>query len=255
MKKDHSWPQVSIVTPVYNSAGFLPATLDSIRDQTFNNFEHLVVDDGSTDESLSILERYAASDNRIRIIRLGGNSGPAKARNAAIEAASGRYIAFIDSDDVWLPNKLEIQLAFMAAMNAPVSFTSYFKMTEEGVDTGGVVNAMDVVTYKDLLRSNFIGCSTAIYDSQTVGKVLMPDILKRQDYGLWLRIARAGYAAYGISKPLVRYRVRESSVSSNKVVAAKYHWKVLREVGKLNLVSAAFYFIQYAYLGIRKQRT
>jgi glycosyltransferase involved in cell wall biosynthesis len=255
MRVNHDSPLVSIITPVYNSAVFLPATLNSICNQTFRNFEHLIVDDGSTDESLSILERYSALDSRIKIIRLKGNNGPARARNAAIEKARGRYIAFIDSDDLWLPHKLESQLAFMAEKQAAVSFTSYFKMTEEGSDTGGVVNALDVVSYRDLLKSNFIGCSTALYDTQKVGKVFMPDILKRQDYALWLKITKVGHTAYGLSTPLVRYRVRETSVSSNKLVAAKYHWKVLREVEGLSYISSAFYFIQYAYLGIRKKRT
>ncbi len=255
MKLNGDTPLVSIVTPVFNSANFLPETLNSIRTQTFEDFEHLVVDDGSTDESVSILERYASQDVRIRIIRLKGNNGPAKARNAAIESARGRYIAFVDSDDLWLPQKLELQLAFMAEKQAPVSFTSYLKMTEGGVNTGGIVKAMAMVSYKNLLKSNFIGCSTAIYDTQLVGKVFMPDILKRQDYGLWLKIAKAGHIAYGMSTPLVRYRLRENSVSSNKFVAAKYHWKVLREVETVGLIRSVFYFIQYAYLGIRKQRT
>lgn len=247
-------PLVSIVTPVYNSADFLPETLESIRMQTFKDFEHLIVDDGSTDKSSSILERYASQDARIRIIRLKGNSGPAKARNTAIEEARGRFIAFVDSDDVWLPQKLELQLSFMAKKKSPVSFTSYFKMTEEGLDTGGIVKAKPTVTYKDLLRSNFIGCSTAIYDTQKVGKVFMPNILKRQDYGLWLEITKSGNVAHGISEPLVRYRIRENSVSSNKFLAAKYHWKVLREVENLNLAKAFFYFTQYAYYGICKKR-
>lgn len=255
MKLKKESPLVSIVTPVYNSAKFLSATLESVGKQTFKDYEHLIVDDGSTDESFSILERYASSDPRVRIVRLKGNCGPAKARNAAIELARGRYIAFIDSDDIWFPQKLDLQLAFMAEKQAPLSFTSYFKMTEDGVDTGGIVTAMNVVRYQDLLKSNFIGCSTAIYDSQLVGKMFMPDILKRQDYGLWLKIAKAGHVAYGMTTPMVRYRLREKSVSSNKFVAAKYHWKVLREVEKLGIIKSAYYFVQYAYYGISKHRT
>jgi len=247
-------PLFSIITPVYNSAKYLSETLDSVQAQTNKNYEHLVVDDGSTDASLLILEKYASLDSRIKIIRLKGNNGPAKARNAAIEVATGRYIAFIDSDDLWLPNKLELQLSFMEEKKSAVSFTSYFKMSEDGKDTGGIVKAMVSVSYRDLLRSNFIGCSTAIYDTQLVGKVFMPEILKRQDYGLWLKIAKAGNTAYGLSTPLVRYRVRKKSVSSNKLVAAKYTWQVFRDIEKLGIARSVFYFIQYAYLGYRKKK-
>jgi glycosyltransferase involved in cell wall biosynthesis len=173
------------------------------------------------------------------------NSGPAVARNRAIEAASGRYIAFLDSDDVWLPDKLAKQLEFASTANAAVTFTSYRKIDESGTLISPVIRAPERVWYRKLLRSNVIACSTAMYDTEICGRVLMPLIRKRQDYGLWLRILRGGYEAHGMSDDLVRYRLRPGSVSGNKLSAAHYHWKVLRDVEELSRISAAYYFAQY----------
>ena len=245
---------VSVITPIYNSRDFLQQTIEGIQSQTFSGWELILVDDGSTDGSVLIAEELSKSDERITLIRLSGNAGPAKARNAGIELARGRYVAFCDSDDIWLPDKLERQLYALSHSDAAVCFSSYYKMLEDGVKTDRIVLAKQMITYDILLCSNYIGCSTALYDTHRCGKVFMPDIIKRQDYGLWLRILSAGHTAIGLTEPLVYYRVRADSVSSNKIKAAYYHWKVLRSVTDVSFFLAVRLFAQYAWIGVRKHQ-
>lgn len=245
-------PLVSVVTPVHNAAAFLAQTVEAVCQQTFADWELLLVDDGSSDGSLQLCRQLAATDARIKVTALAQKSGPAKARNTAIELAEGRYIAFCDSDDVWLHDKLEKQLTVLGNSDAAICFSSYFKMEEDGTRTGRVVAAPPRVTYAMMLRSCSIGCSTAIYDTARCGKVLMPDIQKRQDYGLWLSILQKGHTAIGLHEPLVHYRLRKDSISANKLKAAHYHWNVLRVVAGVGRLQAAWLFAQYAWLGLRK---
>ena len=245
---------VSIVTPVYNSRYFLQQTIYGIQSQTFPGWELLLIDDGSTDGSDFIAEEHARNDDRITLIRLSGHFGPANARNVGIEKARGRYIAFCDSDDIWLPDKLERQLYALSHNDAAVCFSSYYKMLEDGVKTDRIVLAKPMITYDMLLCSNYIGCSTALYDTHRCGKVLMPDIIKRQDYGLWLRILSADHTAIGLPEPLVYYRVRAGSVSGNKIKAAYYHWKILRSATNVSFFFAIRLFAKYAWIGMRKHQ-
>lgn len=244
---------VSIVMPSYNTARFLRATVESVLAQTFDDWELLAADDQSTDESLEILHQYRSRDPRIRVLALDGHHGPAGARNAAISAARRPYIAFIDSDDIWLPRKLERHVAFMQEEGSALSFTAYRKIDEDDAP-GGLVSVPRTVDYDALLYSNCIGCSTAIYDTARLGKVFFPDIPRRQDHGLWLKILRKGVRAHGLNDPLTLYRVRKKSVSSNKLVAAAYQWQLYRRVEGLSLGSALLHFAGYAYKGARKAR-
>ena len=246
-------PVVTVVMPVYNSQQYLTESLSSVLSQTLVDFELIAIDDYSSDSSLLILESYASNDARVRVIGLDQNSGPAVARNVGIREAKGRYIAFIDSDDIWLPNKLAIQLELMQSTQSAIVFSSYSLIQEGQRGSGAVVCAPAKVTYPMLLKSNYIGCSTAMYDTKKVGKVYMPEIRFRQDYGLWLRILRNGHAALGVSEPLVRYRVRKESVSSNKPRAALYHWKVLRAESNTPLPMALYYFVWYVVLALKKR--
>lgn len=244
---------VSIITPSYNSAHFITKTIESVIEQTYQEWEIIIVDDCSTDNSIDIVKEYQTKDSRVKLIQLARNSGPAVARNKAIEEARGRYIAFLDSDDIWFSQKLEKQIPFMKEKDAVLSYTSYQKIEEDGTPRGTVKVPVSV-NYKKMLNSNYIPCSTAVLDSYKLGKVLMPNILKRQDYGLWLKILKMGHIAYGINEPLAYYRVRRCSVSSNKLIAAKYQWKVYREVEKLDIFNSAYHFMKYAYIGLRKYR-
>jgi glycosyltransferase involved in cell wall biosynthesis len=221
--------------------------------QTYQDWEMLIVDDVSPDNSNEIIEEYYKKDSRIKFIKLEKNSGPAIARNRAIEEAKGRYIAFLDADDIWYENKLEKQIKFMNERNLALTYSSYDLMDEENNNLGTFLTKNKVM-YTDLLKTNSIGCLTGIYDVEKVGKVFMPNIIKRQDYGLWLKILKKVDYAEGILEPLAKYRIMKNSVSSNKLIAAKYVWKLFREVEKLNIFQSIYYFCFYVYYGVRKYK-
>lgn len=247
-----SRPLVSIITPVYNSQEFIEETAKSIFSQTISDWEWLVVDDGSTDNSLQLLQDLASRERRLTVFRTGGREGAAVARNIAISASSGRFIAFLDSDDLWEPEKLALQTAFMIERKAVMSHTAYRTMFEDGTDTGRVISVQDVVSYDELLDYNMIGCLTAMYDSDILGKELMPNVKLRQDYGLWLKILRKGHVACGLNTVLARYRIRQNSISANKLRAARYTWEVLRHVEDLPVYKAAPHFLRYVCKSVEK---
>ncbi|OOE73675.1 MULTISPECIES: glycosyltransferase family 2 protein [unclassified Salinivibrio] len=248
-----TYPLVSIITPLYNCESHIHDTVLSVIKQTYPHWELLLVDDCSTDSSLTIALQYANDDPRIRVIRMTTNSGAAVARNAAIKEAEGQFIAFLDSDDLWLPHKLEKQLDFMHQKNCALSFSAYQKIDERGKDLG-VVGVPETVSHQELLKTCVIGCLTAMYDSQKIGKVYMPLIRKRQDFGLWLSILKKIDIAYGISEPLAQYRVRRDSISANKLKAAQYTWHLFRHVEQLSLIKSVYYFIHYACRGVLRTK-
>ena len=231
-------PLVSVVMPVYNAATTLGASVRSVLAQTHGDWELLVTDDGSTDDSWDALEAFARADERIKPERGPGRSGTAGARNAAIGRADGDYVAFLDSDDLWLPTKLDRQLAFAARGSAPLTFTSYFKVDAafDGEAVGWapndrIVRARPMLDYRAMLQQNHIGCLTAMYDRQALGTRFMPDLRKRQDYALWLSILRDGTTARGLIEPLALYRDRRpGSLSSNKLSLVEYNWTLYRHV-------------------------
>lgn len=244
---------ISIITPLYNSAEFLSDTIRSVQNQTFNNWEMILVDDCSADQSSGIAQSFADRDSRIRLIRLNKNLGAAVARNVAMEAAQGRYIAFLDSDDLWLPSKLETQLSFMQKKGIDFSFSAYEKIDEQGKPLG-FMGVPAKINYNQLLKCCVIGCLTAMYDTEKLGKVYMPLVRKRQDFGLWLRLLKKTEFAYGIQEGLGQYRVRNDSISSNKVSAAIFNWRVYREVEKLSLLKSSYYFSHYLVRGVLRQK-
>lgn len=244
---------VSIIIPLYNAEKYIAEALLSIQAQSYAHWELLVVDDCSSDGSIALVEAAREHDPRINIIQLSRNSGAAVARNTGIAAASGRYIAFLDSDDVWLPGKLERQVNFLRENNRSVCFSAYKKIDEAGVDIGDV-GVPSRVTYAELLKTNVIGCSTVIYDTHFFGKVEMPLIRKRQDYGLWLRLLKKVDYADGLSERLVRYRVRAGSISSNKANTSTYNWRLYRQVEGLSLLKSTYYFLHYAVRGVLRHR-
>lgn len=246
-------PLVSVITPIYNCQSYLQATVLSVINQTFYDWELILVDDKSGDESLMIAQQLAKEDNRIRVISLDENSGAAVARNKGIDLAEGRYIAFLDSDDMWLPEKLEKQISFMERENVAFSYSAYKKVDEHGNDLG-TIGVPAQVSYTDLLKVCSIGCLTAVYDTESLGKVYMPMIRKRQDLGLWLKILKRIPFAYGINETLALYRVRNNSISANKLNAASYTWKLYREIEKLNIFYASYVFVCYAINGLFRSR-
>lgn len=232
---------VSVITPSYKSERFISQTIESVLDQTYTKWEMIIVDDLSPDNSNEIVEKYCKKDSRIKLIKLNKNSGPAVARNRAIEESNGRYISFLDADDLWKSEKLEKQIKFMQDKDCSLSYSAYETMSEEGVFDNNIINPPLKLSYKDLLKSNHIGCLTAIYDTQKVDKIFMPLIDKRQDYGLWLKILRKTDFAYGIGESLAAYRLMSNSVSSNKLKLLKYHYKLFTEFEKIGKIKTFYY--------------
>jgi glycosyltransferase involved in cell wall biosynthesis len=244
---------VSIVMPLFNSSGFMSRAIDSVFAQTYKDWELIIIDDCSNDGSYEIAYEYAKKDKRVKLIRQTENKGSAVTRNLGIENAKGRFIAFLDSDDIWVSQKLEKQIKFMLNNEAVLSYTAYQKMDERG-NLGGVIYVPPKVSYTDILKSNRIGCSTAIYDTEKLGKLYMPNIRRRQDHGLWLKILKIGYTAYGIDEPLTLYRIRQDSISGNKIKTLKDQWRIYREIEQLSLLKSIYYFTHYAYNGFKKYR-
>lgn len=244
---------LSIITPSYKSENSISKTIESVLSQTYKNWEMIIVDDVSPDNSNAIIEAYCKQDSRIKLIKLEKNSGPAVARNRAIKEAKGRYIAFLDADDIWMPEKLEKQIAFMDKYNLNLTYSSYYLQDEENNDLG-IFITKENISYESLLKTNSIGCLTAIYDTKSLGKVYMPDIIKRQDYGLWLKILKEIGSTKGILEPLATYSIMKNSVSSNKLDGARYIWKIFRDVEELSIFKSSYYFCHYVYSGLKKYK-
>lgn len=232
---------VSIITPAYNSSKFISETINSIINQTYTNWELLITDDLSTDNTIEIVESYAKNDSRIKLFKLEKNSGAAIARNNSIKFAKGRYITFCDSDDKWKKNKLELQLKFMQENELVFSFSDY-EVIDENNNYQRYVKCPKKLTYKKLLRNNYVGCLTAIYDTKFLGKLMMPKIRKRQDWVLWLSIMKKIETTKGLNTPLAVYRNRSNSISSSKFNLLKYNWGVYnQELGFNKFIS--FYYL------------
>ncbi len=246
-------PSISIVMPSYNAARFILPSIASVVAQTCEDWELLIVDDASKDDTVKQVRTHYAHEPRIKIIAQSQNQGAAVARNTAIEAARGRYIAFLDCDDQWLPEKLEVQVRFMEREQCAFSFTAYEKVRETG-ETVAVVGVPQRTTYRSLLKTSVVGCSTAMYDTHYFGKVFMPLVRMRQDFGLWLALLKKVPHGCGIQQVLVRYNVRADSISSSKRRAALYTWRVYRQVEKLPLPVALWFFGNYALRGVLRHR-
>lgn len=239
-------PIISIITPAYNAAAYISAAIESVLAQTFSDWELIIVDDCSQDETASIVKTYVQKDERIQLLPLHENSGSAVARNTAMDHARGRYLAFLDSDDLWLPEKLATQLQFMQEKDHAFSFTSYVRMHEDGTETSAIVKAPERLVYHDLMKQCVIGCLTVMLDRDQIGPLKMPNMRTRQDYAYWLKIMRNGHKAYGIPKVLAKYRLVPDSISSNKLQAAKKNWHLYRHIEKQSFWKAAWYFSNYA---------
>jgi teichuronic acid biosynthesis glycosyltransferase TuaG len=246
------YPLVSIVTPVFNAECFLAETIQSVLDQTYSNWELILVDDCSDDNSHQLIQKYMETDDRIQLICLEENQGAAVARNTGIQQATGKYLAFLDSDDLWRPEKLERQVAFMEKDQKVFSFTSYQLIKEDGTIRDKTIAVPKVVTYDTLLKNTIIGCLTVMLNIEKLGKIQMPTIRTRQDFVLWLSILKQGYVAHGLQENLAWYRKVHNSISSNKWRAAKRNWTIYREFENLPFLKACYVFLNYAWNGLRK---
>jgi len=244
---------VSIITPSYNSSKFIKDCVASVFSQTYKNWEMIIVDDCSKDNSKEIISELSTKDKRIKPIFLEKNVGAAEARNAAIRQSKGKYVAFLDSDDLWNPKKLEKQLSFMYENEIAFSYTNYQFMSENGEDLSNIISAPEKMTYDSYLKNTIIGCLTVIIDREKSGEFEMPNIRSSHDMALWLLIMKRGFSAYGLDENLARYRIVSTSNTASKWHAAKDVWKVYRQVEKLSFIYSAWCFVWYAFNALKKR--
>jgi teichuronic acid biosynthesis glycosyltransferase TuaG len=226
--------------PLYNSEFTVRESIESVLAQTFRDFELIVVDDASVDDGPQIVASCCDTDKRIRLLRCSKNGGAGVARNVGLSNALGRYIAFLDADDKWLPKKLDIQLNQMIERNIAFS-CSWYRIEDLNGNCMGVRRAASVIKYKDLLIENVIGCLTVIFDRQKLSDRRMPSIRKRQDFALWLEILK-DVNCYCVQEELAVYRVVPGSVSQNKLEMVKCNYRMFRDCEKLSVISS-FYFV------------
>ena len=232
---------VSIVMPMYNSAQFVAQSIASVQAQTYPYWELLIVDDVSTDESVQIVESYAKNDSRIKLFHNPKNSGAAESRNYALREAQGRWIAFLDSDDLWLPKKLEMQVPFMANNGYHFSYTMYREMDDDGVHTGVLCTGPKKVTKTLLFAYDYIGCLTVMYEREHVGLIQIPNLKRRNDYAMWLKVVKK-CPCYLLPELLAEYRVRSSGSVTNRKAGIrkiiKHYYIMYRESEGMSPVRA-----------------
>lgn len=239
--------RISIVMPVFNAAAWLKQTVASVQEQTHEDWELIAVDDCSSDGSFSMLQEMAEKDGRIRPVRLAENIGAARTRNEGIRLAQGRYLAFLDSDDLWKKTKLEKELAFLKERQAAFAFTAYEFGDENGIGNGKIVRVPRTLSYRAALSRTVIFTTTVMFDLERIDRnlILMPDV-KSEDTATWWQILRAGYTAHGLNENLAVYRRPKNSLSSNKLEAIRRIWNLYRNREKLSVAASAYYFCFWA---------
>lgn len=233
--------KVSIITPVFNASRFLEETAKSVLDQSYSNWEWLLIDDCSQDNSWAIMQELAQKDPRIRIYQNDTNMRAGKTRNRAIDLAEGRFIAFLDSDDMWHTEKLKVQIPFMLDNNYSFSHTSYGYLDEEGRNIKSTLHVSKEVDYQHLLKYTEISCLTAVYDTQNIGKWYMSEHARKQDYALWLSILKSGVKSYGIDQELAYYRQVKGSATSKKYKLIWKHVIFLKQTQGFSTLKAIYY--------------
>ena len=246
---------MSIITPVYNSEKYLKNTIENVINQTYKNLEMILVDDCSTDNSEEIIKEFLEKDSRIKYIKLKENSGAAVARNTALENSTGRFIAYLDADDLWKENKLEKQIEFMLKNNYAFTCTSYEKIDENGESKNKIIKMPKQINYNYFLRNTIIQTVGVMVDTKITGKevLVMPNIRRRQDAATWCQLLKNNYDCYGMEDVLSYYRVVSNSLSSNKFKAVKMNWYWYRKIEKLSFFKSCFCFIGYAWNACKKR--
>lgn len=245
-------PLVTIITPCYNSADFIIPTINSVLEQTYPNWELIVIDDCSKDNTCQIIEEFAKQQNNISLIKLEKNGGVANARNIGLEQAKGKYIAFLDSDDIWMKDKLTKQVTYMEEKGLPMTFCAYNRINEEGDVISRKIQAPFSVNYRQLLSHNVIIFSTSLALRSVIGATRFKKA-GHEDWIFWLDIFKKPFNGYGINEPLVLYRIRKGSVSANKLKVIGFTWKILREHEKLGLLQSMYLFTKYAFATVWKR--
>ncbi|MGL4731409.1 MAG: glycosyltransferase family 2 protein [Clostridium sp.] len=243
---------VSIIMPTYNCADFIGESIKSVLYQTYKNWELIISDDCSKDNTEDIVNEFIKIDNRIKYYKLKENSGAAIARNLAVDKAKGEFIAFLDSDDLWTNDKLEKQINWMKKNNYNFTCTKYAQIDECGEENGVSIGVKRKVDYNGVLLSCPIGNSTVIYNAKKLGKFETPNIRKRNDDALWLRILKTEKYAYGLDETLMLYRLRTNSLSSNKIKLVKYHWYLYREIENLSIIRSSWHISCWVVIKLLK---
>lgn len=245
-------PIVSIIMPAYNCESYIKEAIHSVIAQKFTDWELIIIDDCSTDSTADIVQAFARSDSRIKFVRNSTNAGVAKTRNLGIELSVGEYVAFLDSDDTWHPDKLTLQLQRCKEENADLVYLSYSIVNTEGKSIKAPYIVPKELTFKRLLKENVIGCSTVLIRSETVKRYRFPDGFYHEDYCMWLDMLRDGCKAVGCPEVLVNWRLITSSRSFNKRNSAKKRWKIYREYLGFSFVKSTRFFFSYVLRGIKK---
>ena len=247
---------VSIIVPVYNVEKYIGETIACVEAQTYGNWELLLVEDNSSDRTLAVIGRCMEEreDSRIRLIRQPSNMGAARARNRGLKEARGRYIAYLDADDLWVPEKLEKELLFLREKEAAFSFTGYEFADEQGRGTGKVVHVPETLCYRRALSNTTIFTTTVMFDTEKIDReqLEMP-VVKSEDTALWFRVLRNGYTAYGLDENLVRYRRSDNTLSANKLEALRRIWHLYRRCENLSLPRSAWHFCFWAIRAVRRR--
>lgn len=246
---------ISIITPVYKCEKLISSTLECVLNQTYKNWEIILVDDCSPDNSAKVIKEFVEKDNRIKYYKLDKNSGAAIARNKALSESRGRFIAYLDSDDLWKPDKLEKQVNYMLENKYAFTCTDYEKIDEDGKSLNKVVRIPKRVNYSLFLRNTIIQTVGVMVDTSITGKeiLVMPNIRRRQDAATWCQLLKNGFDCYEVPENLSYYRVVKNSLSSNKFKAIKGTWNLYRDIEKLSFFKSCICFVGYAFNAIRKR--
>ena len=244
--------KVSIIIPCHNSQETIGYTLQSVINQSLHDWELIVVDDGSSDESARIIKKYQEKDLRIKYLKIEKPSGsPALPRNIGIKNARGKYIAFLDSDDIWLPDKLQQEVEFMEKYDYDIVYTYYEKMDWDGKRNNRIIRTREISTYKSLLKSNSIPCLTSILKRDIIGETRFKQI-PQEDFCFWLDILKKGYTAHNFCEVTALYREAKTSRSANKLEMFKGYWNVIRNHQHIGFLHSCYYMITYTILGLAK---
>lgn len=244
---------VSIIMPSYNAEKFIYFTIESVLNQTYTHWELIIVDDASTDNTIAIIEEEIKKDPRITLLKNTKNQGASYCRNLATEKAKGKFIAFLDADDLWHPEKLEKQINLMLSTNNSVCYSSYLHIKENGESLKKRIVALPFLSYKKQFKNNYIGNLTGIYNAKKLDKIMAPNLRKRQDWAVWLEaIKRNNKPAIGLQEDLAYYRIRKESISANKMSLIKYnYWFYSKHLGKSKASSIYYlaqFFIEYFFI-------
>lgn len=243
---------VSIICPTYNCEDYIEETIRSVKAQTYTDWELIIVDDCSTDSTKDKIYSFKENDNRIKYYKLDTNSGAAVARTEAMRKASGKFMAFLDSDDLWVDTKLEDQIKFMCDNNIDFSCTAYDQIDKDSHSLNKVIYPRKKTDYNRLLLDCPVGNSTVMYNVEKMGKFEVPNIRKRNDDALWLKMLKKEKYIYGMPNVLAHYRIRPGSISINKLALIKYHWILYRNIEKLSVARSVFHIGYWGFLKLFK---